>query len=454
MTSVIDDALNYEKLVHSHGQYQLTRVIQQTGGQTVPVTSSGGNDSIFEIPAKVWNLSKSVVSFNLSPDTVGAAFIWANIDGFSCIRQMQLYTRSGLYLCDINDFDRYTNMTLRRENLVNDVIGWDSPGSGLVQATATGTFEGLSPSSDVVANPPAVTARLDGTALSSNLESRYAIPGATTTVNSPAINYRLYLDKIKNSILAENKDLYFNGEILYLRIVWGLPNRVFFTSASGTTPVAGAAYANGMTVQNLIFYLAVETNVMVENMIKSLVNRPDGLQVLIPMVYYNKLSISAATNQNITTRYNRAHGIKLKKIYWSAFNTLEKTITAYDKNNIAGAKVSQFYTMIDNIRTSQYDYLPANLDDWIVKRKSLRGSDILNSSEYYFNWVWVEDFTDLNPLYKKAMELRDNFIEGIDLTNEIKYDIYSTTANVPLNHYIYAVTEKLLIIGSSGISVM
>ena len=41
----------------------------------------------------------------------------------------------------------------------------------------------------------------------------------------------------------------------------------------------------------------------------------EGLQLLMPMVYYNKISVPQATTQNLTTRYNRAHGIKLKKIY-------------------------------------------------------------------------------------------------------------------------------------------
>ncbi len=87
--SVVDEGLNYEKLEHTYGTYQLTRIVQQAGGQTVPVTSTGGQESVFDIPPKVGNFSKSILSCTVAPDTgvtAGNTFILANTDGIPCIR--------------------------------------------------------------------------------------------------------------------------------------------------------------------------------------------------------------------------------------------------------------------------------------------------------------------------------------------------------------------------------
>ena len=111
-------------------------------------------------------------------------------------------------------------------------------------------------------------------------------------------------------------------------------------------------YGNTLTIINLMFLAAIETNPVIENLIKAKVASAEGLQLLMPMVYYNKLTIGAATTQNLTARYNRAHGIKLKKLYWSPYNIAEGSFTSFDNDNMAGAKVTQFYTMINNMRTS------------------------------------------------------------------------------------------------------
>jgi len=47
-----------------------------------------------------------------------------------------------------------------------------------------------------------------------------------------------------------------------------------------------------------------------------------------------------------------------------------------------------------------------------------------------------------------------NYIDGMFLDTEVKYDVFANTANANLNHYIYAICQKNLIINSSGISLM
>ena len=89
-----------------------------------------------------------------------------------------------------------------------------------------------------------------------------------------------------------------------------------------------------------------------------------GFQVLIPYCYTYKTALNG-TSQTVSLRFNRGHGIKLKKIYHSIFNSTEQANTAYDCSNLAGAKTQVFYTMLDNNRIQEYNLTVANGDDYI-----------------------------------------------------------------------------------------
>lgn len=454
MGTVVDDSLDYAKYSFTHRTYQLTKITQQTGLQTITIPVVGGIDSIFELLPKVYNLSKSYIFGTITmPEAPENNYNWMYADGITLSRQIQLYTRSGLYLADVNDACNYTNMVLRRETRDVDMLNYDK----VVQNAGTfnNIYEGLYPSNSAANINYRPTAN-GLTSVTNYMEPGYCLVGGEETA-TPIINFTINLDKIKNTLLEHNKDIYFNGEILYLRIVWALSTKIFFNSTSNTAPATGVAAANAVvTITNLLFYLAVEVNPEIENMIKAKCASSEELQILTPYIYYSKLNLPSASTQNLTVRYNRAHGIKLLKIFWAAYNVNETSNTAYDHDCKANAKVRTFYTMINNIRTTQYDYITSNYDDYMVKKEKLRGSSIFSSDEYYYNWVWVEDFTENNPVWKSTSSSvpKQNCIDGLDLTNEIKYDIYSTTASLAFNHYIYAVTQKLLTISPTGINLL
>eukprot|EP00732_Lithocolla_globosa_P000163 Lithocolla_globosa_v1_NODE_35_length_8531_cov_41.341199.p6 type:complete len:114 gc:universal NODE_35_length_8531_cov_41.341199:3219-2878(-) len=110
--------------------------------------------------------------------------------------------------------------------------------------------------------------------------------------------------------------------------------------------------------------------------------------------------------------------------------------------------------MLNNVKTSQINYDTTIDQDWLAKKHLFKGSCIQSSNEYYFNFVIVEDFTaetgfDVN---------RDNLDDGLDLTNEIKYDAVLTvgddasgTGVTDLIHYVYAITQKTLRILPEGL---
>ena len=101
--SLVSRELDYKSVDVSHGSYQLSKITPQSESNII--TPNGGEEAIFEIPgSKVINFGRSILSFQFTPGTAGSAkFNWIHCDWFPFIRQLQLYTREGLFLCDIQN---------------------------------------------------------------------------------------------------------------------------------------------------------------------------------------------------------------------------------------------------------------------------------------------------------------------------------------------------------------
>lgn len=333
------------------------------------------------------------------------------------------------------------------------------------------------------------------------LEPSYVI-GANAASNavSPCILYRIPLGRLKNTIFSLDKTLYI-GRILYLRIVWQSTSKIGYVnvaannlstqhlnpgyslggnaapSAIQNTPTAFSG-AQPIYIGNMYLYLAKEQNIMVENALKEKIMNQGGLKVLVPWVSQFKQNIPQSTINNITLRITNALGKRLLKIYFSPYNANETVCYAYDHNilptdangqNIGAQastiqKISTFYTLVNNVRTTQYNFNCNNgqyyNSDYDYKKSKLKGGCIFSSNEYYYNWYWCEDFCDNVCLADKPISGgdQDNFIDGIDISNnEVKYDIFATqggNTGISVNMYIYICTLKELVITAEGITLI
>ena len=84
----------------------------------------------------------------------------------------------------------------------------------------------------------------------------------------------------------------------------------------------------------------------------------------------------------------------------------------------------------------------------------MKGSVIQSVNVFYYNWLWIEDFTLKD---NKEDKMADNKLAGLDLSVERKWDFYATQVNnnaaaAQYNYYTFAVTEKLLTVSSAGIT--
>jgi hypothetical protein len=396
------------------------------------ISNAGGQESIFELPPKVMNLGKSILSFIAKPsatDPSGRKFMHADTIAF--IRQIQLYTKEGLFLTDIQDFNMYMKCINRKSNKISDVQSFDKA------KAASGYFSGIQ-CNNAAATANAVGCRPDGTIpATSYLEPAYQIGGGVTNTATPVISIQIPLSRIVDSIIGQDKDQYF-GESVYLRIVWAPATDVYWGSASATDPVGTAVvpFTGHITITNLVLYTAIEQNPLIVESLRQKFMSGD-LKYNVPYVYMNIQSLTG-TAHNLQVRYSRAHGSKLKKLIWGPFNAANTHNLKYDNSNLAGTRVADFYTMVNNVRTTQYNYVPATGNDWLDHKDKLAGSCILSSDEFRYNYTHVEDFTGA-----LSTNQNPNIYDGLPLDTEVKYDIQATTAGA-LKHYIYSVTLKTL----------
>lgn len=445
---VLAHQLDYKKYDYIYPQYEYTKVLPQAGTQTVTVTVAGGQESIFEFPSKFFNFSRTVLSYTWTPVAPGVGnFNWTPVDCMHHFRQIQVYTKAGLFLLDLQNPGNFTKMVWKRNIKLEDFLNYDDFGNGI----------GLSKMLRQCNSTAAANIRHDNTASSvAYIEPMYVQPGTNNGAN-PVFNIKFPLGMLLETLLAEDKDIYF-GDNIYVRLVWNPTVNTVWAANSGVDPTGGGApiaYAGNVTITNLQFYMCIEKNPLIQSKLQSEFNSK-GISLLIPYPNYNKINLNGQS-QSVNYKWNRAHGQRLMRIYHSAFNNAEALNTIYDQSNVAAAKITSFYTQLDSMRRQQFDLNCANLDDYFINQDKIKGSIILSSNSYYYNWCWLEDFcNDAKEITESGNGGvdQDNLRQGIDLTVEKKWDMIITTpgaGGVQLNHYTYAITQRDLLITPSQV---
>jgi len=195
-------------------------------------------------------------------------------------------------------------------------------------------------------------------------------------------------------------------------------------------------------------YVATEKNLDIINQLREKVQ--SGFQVLIPYIYTYKVNLNGSS-QTVTRRFNRVHGIRLKKIYHSVFNNTETSATTYDNSNLSiFPKTQVFHTSLNDQKLQDYNLVVANYDDYVLLKDQLKNTVIQSSDMFYYNWVWIDNFSGFESCYGC-----DNLSSGLDLSINQKWDFYGVNmTNTNYNHYTFAVTEKMLTVSSAGITVI
>lgn len=454
--------------------YNYSKVVQQTGGTgSISISAGGGDESVFEIPIKCFNPGESWLRFDPTITAQGSSNVaWLPVNGVPFFRTIQAYTRNGVYLCDINNFEYYVRpawMSQEHKDYLNSV-GTSVDRDGTLISTVSEFFP--SSGSDAYIY---YTAIVDTTTSSTNepvqftelnyeiiktwdntyqlvnpgVDPVYCMRSAANTALTPKI--RMPLSLIYNSFLSMKKDFYLN-EVLILRFVWAGTGLLWYSTSVTDRTASAAALANGgLTVNNLYLYLARQTNQEIVESIKSQV-MTSGMNILIPYVTSQKFTgSSAASALDVQTlRLNRAHGRKCRRIL-TTFVDENTANEGYMNRNTAGARIANFYSNLQNNRIQEFDIDCTAYDDYVLLKNQLKDKCTIGYEHYAYNWFWIDDFSD-----HSEEVLSDGSIScGISLDEEQRYDLNVTKAAVARSYvyYSYAICEKILSVGPSGVLV-
>lgn len=469
------DSLNYRQKEFSHSSYRFNPQYSNTFGANVNLSASQTPVTI-NIPPEVFNLSESFLMFTVTLPGLAANYIWTYEDTIGEISHIQFYAGSNQYIVDVDNLQNYGKIIFKKEQSYPEYMSQDALNScGAVNNLGVlGNMRNTS----VIPFAPAATNIVPSSL--TGFEPQYFSVG--TIDGAVTYNVMFPLKMIKNTLFAMDKNVYF-GQVTYMKIYFGPLSKIAGTSGSplGPSVLANIAYANPVqpTITQVQLMLAIESNPDIRT---SMINKvaSSGQQLYIPYVQAYKNSGSGAS-QNISIQFDIGNGRSLQKVIHSPFSSVEAGDTAYDNSNVdpllygTGAaflanivqKVTQYYTQLNGRRlqditilcTAGYTpatntYVGPGLYDYLLHKKQLRGSVMMNANIYQFNWFHCDDFAEWGSYYDQGnqAELLSGLPMGpLPLTWTF---VGSMTASYPFNHYTWAVFTKLLTMSPQLITVV
>lgn len=422
MQAKIDNTIQYNQSLKRDSEYRYTKLIQNTGGDTVTLLTAS-QTSVFEIPVVGMNLAKSFISFDQKipeNDTkTGFAQGWRHTPPW---QRLELYTRGGVYLMDVTNFNHVYQALGQRTMNISDFQGSDT---GILVKSSINDLAIKKFATSIATADPA-----DG---KSTVTQTWRIPGR----------------ELYNTILSLDKTI-IGGEVLNLRITW-LPAQghgFWSTNAAGTGTPVDIAANRAVSITNLALYVAQEMNPSVLNELSQVVST-SGMSVLIPYIHSYKTNLTGTSNA-ISLRFSRGHGVSLERVYTLTTTGTESAASRYDA--VVTGNFTSFYSLLDSKRIQEFDINVATLDyDW-MKESEKKGRVVsLQLSNDSTNFAHSDSWcgSDLECAINQH-------ISGLSLDQEKKYDVYFTRpAGVDsFNYYSIAVCQRQLLCGPSGIQVI
>lgn len=446
--------INFKSVYQHPGKYRFLKVPlnNQTGNQ---VTMDSVSSQLLEwkLPAVVYNLSKSLISYNIELPGPAAKCNFAFNDTLEVAQSITFGTAGGLNLVDIQNVNNYVSVARKVDISDDDYLSGDVTG-GLVKAdlTSTNYF------------PPSFTAEagnLYGLAAgavvvaATGMEPQYARTAAATT--KLEIQRTFPLSGITGTLFSMPQDFFGGGDNMYLRIMTAPSSKVGYIATAVTNPVTGAAVLEAQPViKNLYVYLAIEKDQLI---IDSIMQKYQSgqLKYTIPFTYTFRYSTVGAGNNSIQIQLNSQYGKLLKRMLYAPFPASEVLNVAYDHSNWSGSKITSFQTFLDSaplqdatincVQTSIAN--PGNvLDDWRENRDVIRRSGaIMNPAAYQNNWFHCDLFA---PPSVDPQVPDSQVFDGLDLSKPVSWSVNFTTTANNFTHYTWAQFLKVLEITNTG----
>ena len=450
--SIFDAEINLRSTELHHPNYNKLRLVPTTNYAGGVILSAAAQQEVsFELPAHVFNLAKSSLNFNL--DMTGPANSYIHTAGVSCIDRVALTTRAGDALLDISSFAQWTKTLMpihtrsdQKESfgaIRPEVSGTNSrgmatginptnSGSGAADFDAPFLVNDLGITDDTIAD------------LSDNPDvngTQYiALTGAATT--GMRINYSIPFSRLVGCLLAVNRDLYFGGEIVILRVQFHGYDRFSGSSADIADLDNTPASVTGVTISDPHVLLAVEQSPIIRSQIMNAVAK-EGYSIYVPYTWNHQYALGAGVSPQLL-RLNRGHGRTLLRITSAVFDSDQTRGHALNTYNVNSEKMTSHYSSFDNVRINQQDINVANGDGWRYQQDMLEGSCIRGAGQQRANYSWTDTFTNSRLI---DCSQRDVMQSGVDLDVERLYEftgVYTNRGAVPRSIHMFVTVQREL----------
>ena len=391
----VGDTINYAQAVSRISKYKHSKILPISGGPGGAVTISlASQTTSFEIPIQTFNLAESYLSFNMT--------LPANCNAFRNIlpfERIELYSRGGVYLCDITNAAQWSVSTLSHNKKVGDFLA----------------------SKNDILIPT---------------DSKNSAVKLLHPVADGVINYQISGKELEDTIFALDKSI-FCAEVLNLRVTW-MP-RDGYGYLTGPLVLASDINVTGFSLN-----LAVEQNASVDAELKAQV-MSSGMSLLFPSSFMFRNNQGAVAAHSISIRLGRGNGVSLERIYTTAFPAVEEKNTRYTPTV---ANITSLYSLLDSKRQQEFDVNIGTQDDRMLLKRMTHDKVYGMYDNRTSMFAWEESWCDGN---RGCANEQVN--TGLSLDSEKKYDLYLATGGAGANYYTTAVCQRQLMLTPQGVRV-
>ena len=490
----VSDELNFSKKAFSASQYRMVNVHPEV--QPVLQLNSFST-ATFNLPNTVYNLARTALSFDVTVDAAANTYRFLRTGHFACIDSLELSTMEGVKIAECNNLNHFSKINLRATNCMKDYLTYPrhDPSdacvgtgscyeSGQLFGPARNTdFKHYAPDADgkfVLSVTNLDAARKGDLTFNTLAADDAVVPAAEEPVQEfvrSAINTDLFmrvhlpLDLISHAAFQVSKDLYWNQSLrLTVRLAPGLSwgyqatavaevkatteadAKAAFTHTRAAYPDWSTRAALGFcpTIGNFILKLAVASDpFLAQKVIKKTME--EGVRLTIPYYHSAKFTNTSAGLNTFIRRYNNTYGRSLVGIYVGVFNPTETDTRNFHNYNHGAILWRSVRSSIDSKPRQDYELNVNNSDVYRWLQPMLKGSCITSNKDFNENAFWIENFSGSKLCETK---MHAEHIAGIPLETELEYSVQLNLAQANSIVYIWAITQKELVITGTGIAIM
>lgn len=436
-------------------RYRSIKVYPMTGAARITIPPTARTVAQFEIPTRSINYSRSWISGKLTIVKGSTdSYRYRYADAVSFCSGVNLKSRSGATLLDMDYLQNYTQVVNKFETTIEDAMSADL--------------------SDVIASHRGFTdtkvaaKRPDGKTIAHpNVETQYCVNTETKATAVAGVgdlewNFRIPLSRlVPNSVFSRRSDLKL-PEIAVLTLSLGPGEKIGWESDSATDPTSNtAAVAFGTALDDFVLELATQEDPIYETMMDERMRA--GFTIPINYPLHAMVNAPEGKTQSVAITYNSGVGNRLVKIYHVPFMFGESENAAYDHhhNHVETKRIGSYFIKLKGSRTTDEDLSTdqKNPSAYLHHKHLLEGTVITNANIYHYNFAHVEDLARIGgPKQWRELGFRKDDAEvGISLDQDYKFEFIAQGAsgnNIGnCNHYTYAVVQRQLTVNAVGVMV-